>query len=81
MSTKEAPEPRPRLLAFARRSNNVDDFPKPDLDISRSKINRPRFYAALKVPEFCRLHKERFSIERTKSRTSTVRVVSAGILR
>ena len=53
--------------AFVRRSNKLDDYPNPDLaieiDISRSKIDRPGIYAALKVPELWRFHKERFSIE------------------
>jgi Uma2 family endonuclease len=52
--------------AFARRSNKVDDYPNPDLaieiDISRSKIDRHGIYAALKVPELWRFHKEQFSI-------------------
>ncbi len=51
---------------FARRSNKVEDYPNPDLaieiDISRSKIDRPGIYAALKVPELWRFHNERFSI-------------------
>jgi Uma2 family endonuclease len=46
----------------------LDDYPNPDLaieiDISRSKIDRPGIYAALKVPELWLFHKERFSIER-----------------
>lgn len=53
--------------AFARRSNKLDDYPNPDLaieiDISRSKIDRPGIYAALKVPELWRFRNERFSIE------------------
>ena len=53
--------------AFARRSNKVEDYPNPDLaieiDISRSKIDRPGIYAALKVPELWRFHKEQFSIK------------------
>jgi Uma2 family endonuclease len=52
--------------AFARRSNKVEDYPNPDLaieiDISRSKIDRPGIYAALKLPELWRFHKEQFSI-------------------
>jgi Uma2 family endonuclease len=53
--------------AFARRSNNVHDYPNPDLaieiDISRSNIDRPGIYAALKVAELWRFHQDRFSIE------------------
>ena len=53
--------------AFARRSNKVHDYPNPDLaieiDISRSKIDRPGIYAALKVAELWRFHQDRFSIE------------------
>ena len=52
--------------AFARRSNKVEDYPNPDLaieiDISRSKIDRPGIYAVLKVPELWRFHNEQFSI-------------------
>jgi Uma2 family endonuclease len=52
--------------AFARRSNKVEDYPNPDLaieiDISRSEIDRAGIYAALKVPELWRFHKEQFSI-------------------
>jgi hypothetical protein len=33
-----------------------------EIDISRSRIDRPGIYAALKVPELWRFHKEQFSI-------------------
>jgi Uma2 family endonuclease len=53
--------------ADARRSNNVDDYPNPDLaveiDISKPKIDRPGIYAALEVPEFWRSRKRAVSIE------------------
>jgi Uma2 family endonuclease len=41
--------------ALARRSNDVSEYPNPDLaievDISPSEIDRPGIYAALRVPE------------------------------
>jgi Uma2 family endonuclease len=53
--------------AAARRSNNVDDYPNPDLaieiDISPPKIDRQEIYAALEVPEIWRSHDQSVSIE------------------
>jgi Uma2 family endonuclease len=44
--------------ALVRNSNNIDDYPNPDLaaeiDISPPKIDRPGIYAALKVSELWR---------------------------
>jgi Uma2 family endonuclease len=44
--------------AAARESNDVDDYPNPDLaveiDISPSEIDRPKIYAALQVSEIWR---------------------------
>jgi Uma2 family endonuclease len=53
--------------ADARESNDVADYPNPDLaaevDISPSKIDRPKIYAALKVPEIWRFKNKAISIE------------------
>ena len=53
--------------AAALRSNNVDDYPNPDLaveiDISKPKIDRLGIYAALEVPELWRSRKRAVSIE------------------
>jgi Uma2 family endonuclease len=53
--------------AVSRKSNNVADYPNPDLaveiDISRSKIDRPGIYAALAVSEVWRFQDETVSIE------------------
>ncbi len=48
--------------ALARKSNNIDDYPNPDLaveiDISPSAIDRPGIYAALRVSEVWRFDGE-----------------------
>jgi Uma2 family endonuclease len=53
--------------AVSLRSNDVADYPNPDLaveiDISRSKIDRPGIYAALKVFEVWRCQDEAVTIE------------------
>jgi Uma2 family endonuclease len=53
--------------AVSRRSNDVADYPNPDLaveiDISRPKIDRPGIYAALEVSEVWRFQDEAVSIE------------------
>lgn len=52
----------------ARKSEDLADYPNPDLsmevDISRSKIDRPGIYAALRVPEVWRYDDERVYIDR-----------------
>jgi hypothetical protein len=54
-------------VASAADSDNVDDFPNPDLavevDVSPPKIDRSGIYAALEVPEFWRARKRSVSIE------------------
>jgi Uma2 family endonuclease len=54
--------------ALARDSNRVDDYPNPDLaieiDLSRSKVDRPAIYAALMVPEVWRFDGRTMLIER-----------------
>jgi Uma2 family endonuclease len=54
--------------ARARRSDDVADYPDPDLavevDISPPKLDRPGIYAALRVPEVWRFSGEGVTIER-----------------
>jgi Uma2 family endonuclease len=54
--------------ALARKSNEVADYPSPDLaievDISPSQVDRPGIYAALRVPEIWRFDGETLLIER-----------------
>jgi Uma2 family endonuclease len=56
--------------AVARKSNNVADYPNPDLAIeiaiSPSKIDRSGIYTALKVPEIWRFENDTISIERLR---------------
>jgi Uma2 family endonuclease len=55
------------LAGLARKSNNIDDYPNPDLaievDISPSLVDRPAIYAALKVFEVWRFEEESLVIE------------------
>jgi len=50
------------LKGLAKKSNNIADYPNPDLaieiDISPSQVDRPGIYAALKVPEVWRFDGE-----------------------
>jgi Uma2 family endonuclease len=54
--------------ALARRSNDIADYPNPDLaievDISPSQIDRPGIYSALKVAEVWRFDGEVLTIDR-----------------
>lgn len=54
--------------ALARKSEDIDDYPNPDLaievDISPPLIDRPGIYAALRVPEIWRFGKTGVTIER-----------------
>ena len=54
-------------VAAAADSDDIDIYPNPDLavevDISPPKIDRPRIYAALEVPEFWRVRNKAVSIE------------------
>jgi Uma2 family endonuclease len=54
--------------AEARKSDDLADYPNPDLavevDISRSEIDRPGIYAALRVAEVWRFDDERVYIDR-----------------
>jgi Uma2 family endonuclease len=55
-------------VASARRSNDINDYPDPDLAIeiamSRSQVDRRGIYAAIKVPEIWRFDGETMLIER-----------------
>jgi len=55
------------VAAVARKSNDIADYPNPDLavevDISPSLVDRPAIYAALKVPEVWRFEQESLVIE------------------
>jgi Uma2 family endonuclease len=55
------------VAVAAARSDNVDDYPNPDLavevDISPPKIDRSGIYAALEVPEYWRAREQVVSIE------------------
>jgi Uma2 family endonuclease len=57
--------------AAAARSDNVDDYPNPDIaveiDISPPKIDRTGIYVSLGVPEFWRARQEVVSIEQLGS--------------
>ena len=50
------------VKSLAKKSNNVADYPNPDLaieiDISPSQVDRPSIYAALRVPEVWRFDGE-----------------------
>jgi hypothetical protein len=57
--------------AVARKSNDVADYPDPDLaveiDISPSKIDRPGIYAMLRDSELWRFRDESISIEQLQA--------------
>jgi Uma2 family endonuclease len=72
--------------AFARHSNDVADYPDPDLivevDISPPLIDRPGIYAALKVPEVWRVDGDgTVSIERLGDDGIYAAAESSGFLR
>jgi Uma2 family endonuclease len=55
------------LAALARKSNDIADYPNPDMaieiDISPSQVDRPGIHAALKVAEVWRFEEDRMVIE------------------
>ena len=65
-------------------SNDVADYPNPDLvaeiDISPSKIDRPKIYAALRVSEIWRFKDDAISIERLGPDKVYVAVTESGFL-
>jgi Uma2 family endonuclease len=70
--------------ALARKSNNINDYPNPDLaieiDISPSEIDRPAIYAALQVAEVWRFDGEAVVIEKLKPDGSYVPIESSQFL-
>jgi Uma2 family endonuclease len=70
--------------APARGSNRVDDYPNPDLaieiDLSRSKVDRPAIYAALKVPEVWRFDGRTMVIERLTAEGAYSMVERSGFM-
>lgn len=66
--------------AWARGARKVADYPNPDLaieiDDSRSKIDRPGIYAALRIPEVWRFENNQVFIDRLKD-DGTYEVVDA----
>ncbi len=70
--------------ARKRDSNDVADYPNPDLaievDISRPEVDRAGIYAALRVPEICALDGDRVVIERLTPGGTYVAVESSGFL-
>jgi Uma2 family endonuclease len=72
--------------AHARKSNDVADYPNPDMaievDISRPQIDRPSIYAALKVTELWRLSEDGgVIIERLTEQGSCAAVEASAFLR
>jgi Uma2 family endonuclease len=71
-------------VAIARTSENVGDYPNPDLaievDISRPKVDRPGIYAALKVPEIWRFTASGLTIERLTDQGTYAAVDTSGFL-
>jgi Uma2 family endonuclease len=70
--------------AASHDSNDVADYPDPDLaaeiDISPSKIDRPKIYAALKVSEIWRSKEGVISIERLGPGVTYLEVTESGFL-
>jgi Uma2 family endonuclease len=68
----------------ARKSNNIADYPNPDLaievDISPSEVDRPAIYAALKVAEIWRLDGESVVIEQLQKNGTYAAVDSSRFL-
>ena len=71
--------------AAGGRSDDIDDYPNPDLaievDISPSKIDRPGIYAALEVEEYWRIKDEKVSIEQLTGDRTYVPIASSVVLR
>ncbi len=70
--------------ALARKSNDINDYPNPDLaieiDISPSQIDRPAIYAALRVAEVWRFDGEVVVIEQLRPDGSYVAIESSQYL-
>jgi Uma2 family endonuclease len=70
--------------ALKRKSNDVADYPNPDLaieiDISRPEVDRLGIYAALRVPEVWRFDDEGLTIGRLNDQGSFDAVEASGLL-
>lgn len=70
--------------ARVRRSNDVADYPNPDLaveiDISTSEVDRPAIYAALRVEEVWRFDEESVVIEQLRPDSTYVPAESSRFL-
>ena len=71
-------------LAVKRKSNNVADYPNPDLaievDISPSQVDRPGIYAALNVTEVWRFDAQGVTIERLNDDGTFTAIEISGFL-
>jgi Uma2 family endonuclease len=71
-------------LAVKRKSNNVADYPNPDLaievDISPYEVDRPGIYAALRVTEVWRFDAHGITIERLNDDGTFAAVETSGFL-
>jgi Uma2 family endonuclease len=72
------------VQGLARKSNDIADYPNPDLaievDVSPSLIDRPAIYAALQVTEVWRFKEESLLIEQLCADGNYVRVESSRFL-
>jgi Uma2 family endonuclease len=70
--------------ARVRKSNDVADYPDPDLaieiDISQPKVDRPSIYAALKVSEVWRFSESGVTIDRLTDQGTYAVVDASGFL-
>ena len=70
--------------AKARKTNDVTDYPDPDLaievDLSPSELDRPGIYAALKVAEVWRFDGQTLWIDRLSSRGRYTRATASRLL-
>ena len=70
--------------ALSRRSNEIADYPDPDLaidiDLPRTQVDRMGIYAALKVPEVWRIDFDDVIIERLNAEGIYVVVEASGVL-
>ena len=77
-ASTSCPRSRRPAAARARKSDDVADYPNPDLaieiDISRPKVDRPGIYAALKVMEIWRFSDTGVTIERLTDQGNYVAV-------
>jgi Uma2 family endonuclease len=71
--------------AMARGSNDVADYPNPDLaievDISPSQVDRPEIYAKLQVAELWRFDGQTLTIERLGDRGRYLPIEASELLK